>query len=117
MGIFRTKRSDKKYRKLIAAGFLQNNGCKLCKEVIVKKFKHWKVIQNRFPWDRIAKVHHMIVPIRHVTFEKLNNAEKKEYQIIKESYLQKNYENISESTNKRKTIPEHFHLHLIVAKD
>ncbi|MFZ1019906.1 MAG: hypothetical protein WAN61_02865 [Minisyncoccia bacterium] len=117
MGILRTKRSDRRYRKLIAAGLLENDGCKLCQEIVIKKFKHWKILKTRFPWDRIAKVHHMIVPIRHITFEQLNRAEKKEYEIIKESYIQKNYETIAESTNKTKTIPTHFHLHLIVIKD
>lgn len=120
MGIFRTKSSDRKYRKLIAAGLLTNHGCQLCRKVgkeAIKNYKYWSVVKNDFPWDRIAKVHHMIIPKRHVTEDKLTKAELKEYFQIKKNYLLKTYENISESTHKTRTIPSHFHLQLIVIKD
>lgn len=116
MGDLRTKKMNKYYRGLIAKGFLEN-GCNLCKEKSVKEFKYWKIIKNRFPWDRIAKTHHMIIPIRHVVESKLTKAELKEFSLLKKSYIEKNYELIAESTKKKKTIPSHFHLHLIVAKD
>ena len=117
MGILRTKRAQQKYLKLITEGFLEN-GCNLCKKVsFIKEFKHWRIIENKFPYDRIAKVNHMIIPKRHITEKKLNNLEKKEFEIIKSGYVAKKYEFLIECTNKRKSIPGHFHIHLIIVKD
>ena len=75
------------------------------------------MINNTFPYDRIAETHHMIIPNSHVTEEGLSDEVKREFKKIKDEYIHKNYEYIIEATHKKKSIPEHFHLHLIVAKD
>lgn len=116
MGDLRTKKMDKIYRGLIAKGFLAN-GCNLCKEKTLKEFRYWKIIKNRFPWDKISKVHHMIIPKRHTIESKLTKAELKEFGLLKKGYIEKNYELIAEATKKKKTIPTHLHLHLIIAKN
>ncbi len=72
---------------------------------------------NAFPYDRIAKTHDMIVPLRHVDEDHLNDEELKELKIIKDNYLHKEYEFIIEATYKVKSIPAHFHLHLLTIKD
>lgn len=115
MGVLRTEKTHKKYLKLIANGLLAN-GCRLCKISSIKEFKHWRIVSNKFPWNRIAKIQHMIIPKRHIIYEKLNNIEKKEFEIIKKTYIEKKYELIAEATNKKKSIPEHFHIHLIILK-
>jgi len=94
------------------------NGCALCKEArLVKKFKYWKIIKNRFPHDRIAKINHIIIPKRHTIYEKLNKIEKEEFEKIKLNYIEKKYDVMLEATNKRKSIPEHHHIHLTILKD
>ena len=112
----RTKKTRRKYLKLISEGFLVN-GCSLCKETkSIKEFKHWRILNNRFPWDRIAKTHHMIIPKRHTIYEELNEIEKKEFEIIKVGYIEEKYELIAEAMNKKKSIPKHLHIHLIILK-
>jgi len=114
--VLRTKKTYDEYVKFIKKGSLEKDGCRLCREIIIKEFKYWKIINCRFPWSRIADVHHMIIPQRHTVYEKLNKAEQKEFDLIKATYIHKNYDLIAEATNKKKTIPDHFHIHLIVLK-
>ena len=117
MGALRTKKSQEKYLKLIANGFLDKK-CNLCsktKAESIKKFKYWRIVNNKFPYDRIAKINHILIPIRHTTEKNLNSAEKKELELIKWGYVKKNYEILVEVTHK--SIPAHFHVHLIVIKD
>ncbi len=116
MGALRTEKMEQKYKKFRAEGFLAD-GCNLCNRAkSIKKFKYWRVVNNLFPYNRIAKVNHIIIPKRHVTYEKLNGVEKKEFNLIKSTYIEKEYQLIMEATNKRKSIPEHFHIQLIVLK-
>lgn len=102
--------------KFIAAGNLENE-CGLCKATSIKEFKYWRIIDNRFPWDLIAQIGHIIIPKRHVVYDKLTMAEKKEFDLIKSKYIEKRYEVIAEATNRKKSIPGHFHKHLLVLKD
>ena len=79
--------------------------------------KHlWRIIPNDFPYTRIAALHHMVVPKRHVKEDELSQEEWMEYNQLKHSYINDNYEFIIEPTNRKKSIPAHFHIHLIVAK-
>jgi hypothetical protein len=116
MGVFRTKNTYDSYAKYIAEGNL-GNGCNLCSAASVKEFEHWKILNNLFPWDNISKINHIIVPKRHVLYEELNEAEKKEFDSIKLGYIETEYEIIAEATNRKKSIPTHFHKHLLVLKD
>lgn len=113
----RKPKTEKKYEKLEA--FRENHKlkCPLCKAKNIKKFKYWKIIKNDFPYDRIASRHDMLVPIRHATEEKLNRKEQAEYKKIKETYLEESsYDYFLEVSQKGKSIPSHFHMHLIVLK-
>ncbi len=113
---FRTKKTYDEYMKKIAAGLFAH-GCPLCQRKSIKNFKYWKILNNDYPWDLIAKTNHMLVSKRHVTYEKLNQAEKKEYDQIKKNYLEKKYTLLIEVATKEKSIPGHFHVHLIIIKD
>ena len=114
MGL-RTKEMDEKYKTAIANGVLKHD-CALCTKDTIKSFKYWKAIRNDFPYDSIAEVHDMIIPYRHTTWQELSKEELEELERIKEEYLQLTYDYIMEGTNKIKTIPTHFHLHLIIVK-
>lgn len=93
-----------------------DNGCVLCTAPIIADFSYWKIIPNKFPYDLLAKEHHMLIPKRHSVEKELSNDEYQELLLIKERHFGK-YDYTIEATNKAKSIPEHFHLHLIVAKN
>ena len=90
--------------------------CALCAKGALKDFAFWKVTDNSFPYDKIAKTHHMLVPRRHVSEKELSREELEELRSIKDSYINEGYDWIIEATRRSKSIPDHFHLHLIVGK-
>jgi hypothetical protein len=89
--------------------------CGLCADAALKSYRYWKIIENKFPYDLIANEHHMLVPIRHATEEELEVDELMELAGIKHN-LDPKYDCILEATNKNKSIPSHYHLHLLVIK-
>lgn len=93
-----------------------SHGCVLCEREARKEFTWWKIIVNKFPYDRIASVHDMLVPKRHATEDELTEDEKCELREIKRTEIH-DYQFIIEPTPHVKSIPTHFHLHLIVGKD
>lgn len=115
MSVLRTPEMFQKYADYRAQGGL-DNGCRLCEAEPIKKFNFWKLTDNKFPFDRLAKTHHMLLPIRHALEADLKEEEKNELIEIKQ-ILDNDYNFIIEATNKTKSIPTHFHLHFIVAKD
>lgn len=108
--------SHAKYHALIEKGLL-DTGCALCERESIKEFKFWRVIENQFPYDRIAEIHHMIIPKRHASDPDLSKEEKDEFEDIKKGYIDDTYEYLIESCHKNKTIPGHAHIHLITVKD
>jgi hypothetical protein len=116
MGTMRTPETQQKYHDLIAAGGLKE-GCALCGAPALKTFTYWKIVENTFPYDKVAKVHHMILPLRHASESEITPEEWEEYREIKSGYVQTEYEFIVEPTKKMKSIPAHFHMHMIIAKD
>ena len=114
--LFRTQAQHEKYIAYIQEGGLKS-GCVLCEKTPLQEFNHWKIVPNDFPYDKIAKTHHMILPKRHATEPDLSETEKQEFQELKVGYINQNYEFMIEPASKMKSIPEHFHLHLIVTKE
>jgi hypothetical protein len=115
MSSLRTSEGSKKYQE-----YLQNetseNICPLCDKESLKDFPFWKLVENSFPYDQIAKIHHMLVSARHVSEEELTGEELEELSMIKKTFINSEYDWIIEPTYKNKSIPGHFHLHLIVGK-
>ena len=91
--------------------------CPLCTEHAIEKFTYWKIVPNIFPYDKIAKIHHMLIPHRHVREELLTIEEKNELLKLKHSDVLQTYAYVIEAMPHKKSIPEHFHLHLIEPKD
>ncbi len=116
MGTFRTPEMTQKYADYRAAGHL-DNGCRLCDVPAIKQYKFWKIAEAKFSFDRVAVKHNMLLPLRHTVETGLTEEEKQELLDIKNGDIQTEYEFIIEATTKKKSIPSHFHLHLIVAQD
>ena len=84
----------------------------------VKKFRHWIILENDFPYDAIASVSHMIFTKRKVVFDWdfLSQEEKDELNHLKKTYLKDHYDVLYENLPSGQSITGHFHLHLLVLK-
>ncbi len=114
--LFRSKEITDKYSEHKRSGKM-NDSCALCQAPSLREFKYWRVINNEFPYDLIASVHQMIVPNRHVTEDELMIGESEELKSIKISEELKNFDYFIEANTHKKSIPEHFHIHIIVGID
>ncbi|MDP9249073.1 MAG: hypothetical protein M3M85_00990 [bacterium] len=114
----RTKKMYDEYQRYKKTHF-KDGTCRLCdktKSDTLEDFRYWRIVENLFPWDRIIKVHHMIISKRHATADKLAPKERQELEKLKSGYINKNYGVMAEATHRKKSIPGHFHLHLLVLK-
>ncbi len=91
--------------------------CPLCSQAPIKEFAHWMVQENAFPYDLVADTHHMLLPKRHVVEGELSEEEWIEYSRIKHTFVAENYDMIMEGTPRQKSVPEHFHVHLVVLRE
>jgi len=114
MASLRTREGKKKYQEYLKTQE-SSTSCPLCDKKPIKDFNFWIVAENSFPYDRIAKTHHLLLPKRHVSEKELTGEELEELASIKESHINTEYDWIIEATRKNKSIPDHFHLHLIIA--
>lgn len=112
---FRSERMKNLYAKHKETGILDRE-CVLCTIKSIQEFKFWRIIPNSFPYDLIATEHNMLVPIRHTKEDGLTEDEVKELLEIKANDLDK-YDYLIEAGNNKKSIPAHFHIHLVCAKD
>lgn len=116
MRLLRTQKTHDEYEGHKRSGGL-NNGCVLCEAKSIEEFNYWRVIKNRFPYDRIAEVHDMLIPKRHTKEADLTEEERGELLGAKNGqYVSQNYHFIMEATTDVKSIPAHFHLHLTKIK-
>lgn len=115
MRSLRTKETQKKYDDYKKSGGISGE-CNLCKSEPIKSFGRWRIIDNDFPYDRIADTHHMIISNRHITEDDITDEEWEEFKKLKKGYIDDNYNFIFENTIKTKTIPNHLHFQLMVVK-
>ena len=114
--LYRSEDVAKSYKQhRMSAKF--SEGCALCQAASLIEFDHWRVINNDFPYDLIAAEHHMLIPKRHCTEAELDEFESKELIDIKNHERLLNYDYLIEAANRKKSIPLHFHIHLIVGKN
>lgn len=116
MASLRTKEGEEKYAAYKARGGL-GKVCALCSKKALMDFKFWRIVPNDFPYDRIASVHHMLIPHRHVEESGFTPEEHREFLELKSQHLNENYGYLIEATHRTKSVPEHFHVHLIVAEE
>jgi len=88
-------------------------------ERILRHFEHWMIIDNLYPYDIIAKEHHLLVPKR--VFSRMSECTRDEWNeykhIINLFEEEGHYSAIMENFTKGRSILGHLHLHLIVFKD
>jgi diadenosine tetraphosphate (Ap4A) HIT family hydrolase len=116
MGTMRSKATIERYeavRKERGA----DGPCPLCVQEPIKEFAHWTVQVNAFPYDLVADTHHMLVSKRHIAEEELTEEEWIEFSRIKHTFVAENYDILLEGTPRQKSIPGHFHIHLVVLKE
>lgn len=84
----------------------------------VKEYKFWIIVENEFPYDKVAEVHHLLIPKRKFANEsEMKNEEYEELMAIKKEVSDLGvYSSISENLHKERTILDHYHLHLIKYK-
>lgn len=111
--LFRSQAVTDAYKKHRESGAM-DTVCPLCEKKALRTFTFWKVVPNDFPYDLIAEVHHMLVPLRHSTEAELTTEEYNELVAIKSELSE--YDFIAEAMPHWKSIPAHFHLHLLSIK-
>ena len=90
--------------------------CPLCTAQTLKTFTRWRLIDNKYPYDAVAKTHHLLVPIRHTDGSEITSDERDELELLKNTQLNSDYSFILETLPGTKSIPGHYHLHLIQPK-
>ncbi len=116
MSRLRSQKTTHAYKEYQKSNAFISDSCPLCSKTSIIEFNYWRIVNNNFPYDLIAEVHHMILPKQHMKEEGLSLEEYRELINIKDNYLNENYTHIIEALPKTKSIPEHFHLHLIKEK-
>ena len=88
------------------------------KSTPIKEFEHWLIVNNEFPYDMFAEVHHMLVLKNDTPFSwhQLPDAQMREFMELKDGYIADNYDMMIENLPSAQTVPGEFHLHLIVLK-
>jgi diadenosine tetraphosphate (Ap4A) HIT family hydrolase len=96
---------------------VNDGSCPLCRAPIKYEFKHWKIIENIYPYDAVASLHDMLITKRHLSKDiELLEEEIAELYELKETILNETYTFVMEALPKNKSVPGHYHLHLIVSK-
>ena len=112
---WRTK-EDQEAWAAFAASNKDTGVCPLCVAESTLLFTYWKIIPNTFPYSAVSVKHDMIVPLRHVKEHELTPEELAEFHTLKDGYINDNYQYLLESTHKNKSVPAHFHPHLLIGK-
>lgn len=89
-----------------------DHSCPLCRSPSLREFSFWRLILNDFPYDKIARTHHMLIPKRCVPQEALTSQESAELEDIKKQ-LAENYHYYIEATPQQRSVPGHYHLHCV----
>lgn len=113
---WRTKEMHEKYESE-RADVIEKEGCPMCSTSSMQEFEHWRIVKNIYPYDAVAATHDMLITKRHLSKDtELSSKELEELFRLKATVLNDSYTFIMEALPKNKSIPGHFHFHLIVPK-
>lgn len=112
----RSEEMEARYQAARKAGTLKN----LADEASIKEWKHWKLVQNRFPHDKLNTVHDLIVLKRNVhesNYWGLHDAEILELfrEILPELDVEYDYFKIN--GHKCRSVTNTFHVHVCDHKE
>lgn len=113
--LWRTATTQEKYYAQRAAE-TTTGVCPLCDDDALQRFTYWYIRPNNFPYDAVASKHDLLLPLRHTTGADFTKEELAELEQLKRTVLNDSYQFIFETLPGAKSIPEHFHLHLIAGK-
>lgn len=104
----RSMAGEKRYQKAKASGETRP----LREEEVLYVWKHWVLIDNRYPYDMIYRKHHMLIPRRNVAkYSQLRWYEKRELRKIIDTYCQAHYHLVFENMNSRRSVHLLYHIH------
>lgn len=88
-------------------------------EPAIKKWDHWRLVENRLPYDMIYAVHHMLMPKRAGVTDRwhLNEDEKHELEMILREFVYPEYDMWFENCPKRRSVASMYHIHLGTYKE
>ncbi len=108
--LFREPKTQERYHEYLKKKNPEE--CYLCVAPALKEFAFWRLLVDSFPYDRIAKTHHLLTPRRHANEHELTPAEYTELYAIK-LLMENDYDTFLENTERLRSIPGHFHVHAI----
>jgi hypothetical protein len=83
----------------------------------IRDFNYWRIIENRFPYDTIAKTHHLLVTKRKVPGHHLmNQYEATELDGLINNVLPQDYDMILLNFPQAQSVKDWLHFHLIIVK-
>lgn len=85
-------------------------------EKIIHKSDHCFIIENLFPYDNLAEISHLLIPLIQVPFQwgEIRQEVMEDIRILRDDgYLRKNYAGTLESLPSSQSKPEWFHIHLL----
>lgn len=110
--LLRTPETQKAYEEHMKLG---TTDCFMCKEEGITFGNEWKIIPNQFPYDAIAEKHDLLVLTNHTigTYSDASYA----LSMMKELLFKiQGYDAIIENAPANRSVPGHYHLHLIKYK-
>ncbi len=109
----RTPKNQKRYMKYLDEQYDQS--CIFCaKDLIVREYKYWILVKNKFPYDKVFKNHNMLATRRHV--EELYELTDEEHQELDRLFDEIPHNQAILNKRADRSIPRHFHLHLVTIK-
>lgn len=101
----RTSKMERKYQRLRNKDY-----CPFCaQEMLVADYGDWIIIGNKFPYNKVFSVSHMLAPKEHIS--DLNQEQKEMLENILRGL--NGYDMYAWNVPKKQTIPRHFHIHLL----
>jgi len=114
--LLRTKETADEYER-VKEQHEPTTGCRICNDPeTYDTFEHWRLVPNRFPYDRYFSKSDMLITKRHIDETGLTEEERREFIKLKKTILNDRYDIVLENLPKQSSIPHHYHVHLAVLK-
>lgn len=87
----------------------------LTKLPFIRAWKYWVLVENEYPYDKIAKKHSLLVATRHFVHDsEMDILEREELFAIKAEFAEsREYDSLLENLSHNRTVPWQYHLHCL----